>query len=114
MLVQIVAVAAVVAEPIALQQSDRLRARLGDEDLGRIDTVDDGAEVVLDRFGRRLVIPPARDMRLSEPATEQRKVAARETAKGDARRRVGSGARYSTFAPESLTTLAHLAISARW
>jgi hypothetical protein len=73
----------VVGEEVALHEAERLRIVLDDEDIGRVDAVDRRAEVVFDRRGRRIVIPPARDVRFAEPAGEQRIVAAREPAERD-------------------------------
>ena len=76
-------VARVVGERVALQQADRLRAERHDEHIGRIEPVDHRAEVGLHRLWRALMVPPARDVRLREPAAEQREVGAGEVTEAE-------------------------------
>jgi hypothetical protein len=68
----------VVVDPVALDEADRSGAMADEEELGRITVAADPRAVLLELVVRirvtRRVGPPAADVRLEEPAPDQRKI----------------------------------------
>jgi hypothetical protein len=80
----------IVMQPQPLCQPDRPPVAPRDEHFGRLDAVDAVAVVRLEPGGRRIVVPPARHMRLHQPVREQREVGARQGAEGEVGHRMWS------------------------
>src|SRR5690606_8691591 len=80
---ELVAVRRVVPQEGALHEPDGHAVDEDHEVLSRLLAPHGRPEVALERVRRRLVVPPARDVRLGEPRAERRQVLAREAPERD-------------------------------